>query len=382
MPPPPPAPGPAAGSSGKQSLSALASCSIFAPPDAGFWQRITLLDTHQPADADGHEQPSSDCSSAAGEVAATRANDGTANELSSEDDDSLVAGGGAAEDAGQADEEEHNEAEQDEEEDEEEEEEEEEQDAGDTGAGGRGGARGPSGLGQAAGWVRLQRRRGPSRAAADAGDDDLYGEHLSTTASTYLYESTDADAVERRWRGPRVTFVDAAAAADAEPGGPLPSRGDGGGGGRPQAAAAAAAAAAGAGGGGSSSNSNSRGRQFALWRAVLLSPREKFCSAAELQRRARQLGQGPQRWAVLMCRAGHFAGALLEDGVVAAHKTFHRYVVRAKQGGRQSEKGEGARSAGASLRRYNEAALDADIRALLVSGALSSFSCTRCICFD
>ena len=43
-----------------------------------------------------------------------------------------------------------------------------------------------------------------------------------------------------------------------------------------------------------------------------------------------------------------------------AHKTFHRYVVRAKRGTAQSSRdsqGNAPKSAGASLRRYNEAAL-------------------------
>lgn len=42
------------------------------------------------------------------------------------------------------------------------------------------------------------------------------------------------------------------------------------------------------------------------------------------------------------------------------HKTFHSYTVRAKQGGSQSSKdnsGRHAKSAGASLRRYNEQSL-------------------------
>ena len=43
-----------------------------------------------------------------------------------------------------------------------------------------------------------------------------------------------------------------------------------------------------------------------------------------------------------------------------AHKTFHRYVVRAKRGTVQSARdaqGNAPKSAGANLRRYNEAAL-------------------------
>ena len=45
---------------------------------------------------------------------------------------------------------------------------------------------------------------------------------------------------------------------------------------------------------------------------------------------------------------------------MVVHKTFHRYVVRAKRGTAQSARdsqGNAPKSAGASLRRYNEAAL-------------------------
>ncbi|KAL1999895.1 hypothetical protein VTN02DRAFT_3828 [Thermoascus thermophilus] len=53
---------------------------------------------------------------------------------------------------------------------------------------------------------------------------------------------------------------------------------------------------------------------------------------------------------------------------VIAHKTFHRYTTRRKQGGAQSanDAAKGAaHSAGSSLRRYNEAALEKEIRELL-----------------
>lgn len=54
------------------------------------------------------------------------------------------------------------------------------------------------------------------------------------------------------------------------------------------------------------------------------------------------------------------------------HKTFHSYTVRAKQGGSQSNKdnksggGSHCKSAGASLRRYNEAAF-AEVKLLRCS---------------
>lgn len=83
-----------------------------------------------------------------------------------------------------------------------------------------------------------------------------------------------------------------------------------------------------------------------------------------------------------MIGGGHFAGMIVsltpkmtkkagvEDrtATVIAHKTFHRYTTRRKQGGSQSandnSKGN-AHSAGASIRRYNESALVQEIRDLL-----------------
>ncbi|KAL2863447.1 putative C2H2 finger and ankyrin domain protein [Aspergillus lucknowensis] len=88
---------------------------------------------------------------------------------------------------------------------------------------------------------------------------------------------------------------------------------------------------------------------------------------------------------IFMCMigGGHFAAMIVslapevhrkEGGIeerqarVVAHKTFHRYTTRRKQGGSQSandaSKGA-AHSAGSSLRRYNEAALEKEIRELL-----------------
>ena len=64
----------------------------------------------------------------------------------------------------------------------------------------------------------------------------------------------------------------------------------------------------------------------------------------------------------------HGAGADQRQAVVIAHKTFHRYTTRRKQGGGQSanDAAKGAaHSAGSSLRRYNEVALEQEIRALL-----------------
>jgi len=77
-------------------------------------------------------------------------------------------------------------------------------------------------------------------------------------------------------------------------------------------------------------------------------------------------------WVILLAAGGHFAGLVVDSqgGSVLAHKTFHRYVVRAKAGGRQTTHdatGRAPKSAGASLRRYNEQALQEEIRKLLAN---------------
>lgn len=61
-------------------------------------------------------------------------------------------------------------------------------------------------------------------------------------------------------------------------------------------------------------------------------------------------------------------GPLSREATVLAHKTFHRYTTRRKQGGAQSanDAAKGAaHSAGSSLRRYNEQALTDEVRLLL-----------------
>ncbi|PSN74637.1 hypothetical protein BS50DRAFT_606057 [Corynespora cassiicola Philippines] len=63
-------------------------------------------------------------------------------------------------------------------------------------------------------------------------------------------------------------------------------------------------------------------------------------------------------------------GADERSATVIAHKTFHRYTTRRKQGGSQSanDSAKGAaHSAGSSLRRYNEVALTNEVRELLSS---------------
>ncbi|KAI0509585.1 hypothetical protein F5B22DRAFT_616119 [Xylaria bambusicola] len=98
---------------------------------------------------------------------------------------------------------------------------------------------------------------------------------------------------------------------------------------------------------------------------------------------APQAYKGPH---IFMCMigGGHFAamvvslaprqtkhgtvGPMNREATVLAHKTFHRYTTRRKQGGSQSAndnaKGN-AHSAGSSIRRYNEQALTDEVRLLL-----------------
>ena len=67
-------------------------------------------------------------------------------------------------------------------------------------------------------------------------------------------------------------------------------------------------------------------------------------------------------------RKGNHTVPMNREATVLAHKTFHRYTTRRKQGGAQSanDSAKGtAHSAGSGLRRANEKALVEDVRALL-----------------
>lgn len=91
-----------------------------------------------------------------------------------------------------------------------------------------------------------------------------------------------------------------------------------------------------------------------------------------------------RKWTLLAVGGGHFAGIVVSlvpqldnrngrierEVVILASKTFHRYTTRRKQGGAQSANDNAkskAKSAGAQIRRYNEAMLQTEIRELLNS---------------
>eukprot|EP01113_Clastostelium_recurvatum_P013158 TRINITY_DN16919_c0_g1_i1.p1 TRINITY_DN16919_c0_g1~~TRINITY_DN16919_c0_g1_i1.p1 ORF type:complete len:715 (-),score=163.90 TRINITY_DN16919_c0_g1_i1:11-2134(-) len=115
------------------------------------------------------------------------------------------------------------------------------------------------------------------------------------------------------------------------------------------------------------------GAPFSIWRVIindkLMLPTDSFASYC--QQSLRRLSSPKQsQWTILVCSGGRFAGAVFQGPLCVAHKTFHRYTTRRKQGGSQSaadnKSGTSApQSAGASLRRYNEARLREDIQEVL-----------------
>ncbi|XP_074857683.1 tRNA endonuclease ANKZF1 isoform X2 [Carettochelys insculpta] len=118
---------------------------------------------------------------------------------------------------------------------------------------------------------------------------------------------------------------------------------------------------------------NSQGQLLSAYRCVLGPKKGSGEQQAELVASLQSLSTGTC-WVILMTGGGHFAGAVFRGPEVLEHKTFHRYTVRARRGtvqGLRDAQGQASmpRSAGASLRRYNEAALLKDIQDLLAGWA-------------
>eukprot|EP00873_Tetraselmis_striata_P024606 jgi/Tetstr1/444870/TSEL_032712.t1 len=157
--------------------------------------------------------------------------------------------------------------------------------------------------------------------------------------------------------------------------------------GEEEAAEGEGAAAAAPGRGPKAVFSASDGRKLAVWRCLLEPGHQAHEERSGLGGVAGAVGGlragGPAgRWVVVLASGGHFAAALFQwqetkgkggrpgaaQPEALLHKTFHRYVVRAKAGGRQSTKdatGKSIKSAGSALRRANEGALAKDIRATM-----------------
>jgi len=112
------------------------------------------------------------------------------------------------------------------------------------------------------------------------------------------------------------------------------------------------------------------GHYFSIYRALLEKEAKGKCSSCCLLDTAIKSLGNDNSWIILMMSGGHFAAAVFQKQELIAHKTIHRYVVRAKRGTVQSQRdgkqsGKPPRSAGAHIRRQNEIALVSEIRALL-----------------
>ncbi|XP_066140469.1 tRNA endonuclease ANKZF1-like [Euwallacea fornicatus] len=117
---------------------------------------------------------------------------------------------------------------------------------------------------------------------------------------------------------------------------------------------------------------NAKGQVFSMYRGVLMVDKKEDPSKVDFFKRFRQNCSDNKQWTILMLGGGHFAGAIFNYLTPIVHKTFHCYTVRAGQGGSQSGRdnksgGSHPKSAGASLRRYNEQALIDHVRSILVS---------------
>ncbi|MEE6488985.1 hypothetical protein FKM82_015456 [Ascaphus truei] len=116
---------------------------------------------------------------------------------------------------------------------------------------------------------------------------------------------------------------------------------------------------------------NSQGQLLSLYRCVLGESKDSDLKPEQLWSCVRSMQEQPVL-VILMAGGGHFAGAVYRGNEVLKHKTFHRYTVRAKRGTSQAvhdaqNRSHMAKSAGAALRRYNQAAMITDINQLLQS---------------
>ncbi|XP_075978017.1 tRNA endonuclease ANKZF1-like [Anticarsia gemmatalis] len=119
---------------------------------------------------------------------------------------------------------------------------------------------------------------------------------------------------------------------------------------------------------------NAKGQVFCIYRCLLHHRKEEMSLDGEghvwAHRTRELLSAGFGRWAVLMVSGGHFAGCIFSGGVDALHKTLHSYTTRRGQGQSQSNRdshGNAPRSAGASLRRYNQEQFLMHVQEILIS---------------
>ncbi|CAH2305315.1 ankyrin repeat and zinc finger domain-containing 1 isoform X1 [Pelobates cultripes] len=118
---------------------------------------------------------------------------------------------------------------------------------------------------------------------------------------------------------------------------------------------------------------NSQGQLLSMYRCVLGETKNTDAEPGQLLNCVKSMQEQPIL-VILMAGGGHFAGAVYKGKEILKHKTFHRYTVRAKRGTSQAvhdaqNRSHMPKSAGAALRRYNQAALITDITQLLQSWA-------------
>ncbi|KAH1016797.1 hypothetical protein HUJ04_007966 [Dendroctonus ponderosae] len=117
---------------------------------------------------------------------------------------------------------------------------------------------------------------------------------------------------------------------------------------------------------------NGSGQVISLYRGVLLVDKKEEISTVNFYQRYKDKCGLNKQWAIIMLGGGHFAAAIFNGLSPILHKTFHCYTVRSGQGGTQSGKdgksgGSHPKSAGASLRRYNEQALNDHVGSILTA---------------
>lgn len=116
---------------------------------------------------------------------------------------------------------------------------------------------------------------------------------------------------------------------------------------------------------------------FSVWRCLIFNKKQEF----DLQKISESLKftcTENKKWTILMLSGGHFAGAIFNENQPLVHKTFHCYTVRQGQGGSQTSRDNKSatshpKSAGASLRRYNEQALIQVIKIIRNDSIFNSF---------
>ncbi|KAJ9577048.1 hypothetical protein L9F63_006396 [Diploptera punctata] len=118
---------------------------------------------------------------------------------------------------------------------------------------------------------------------------------------------------------------------------------------------------------------NADGHIFSLYRCLLHGKKDIPESDEKFIPLALKAAENPM-WVIIMLGGGHFAAGIFQGKEVLVHKTFHCYTVRARQGGTQSSRdgrsgGSHPKSAGASLRRYNEQALIQHVQDIMDSWA-------------